>query len=38
VVFRSLNWVNVPGARSINGITEMGTIDVDLVADIRDDA
>ncbi|MBX9809047.1 hypothetical protein K2X92_01525 [Candidatus Gracilibacteria bacterium] len=38
IVFRSLNWVNVPPARSINGITEMGTVDVELVADIRDDA
>lgn len=38
MVFRSLNWVNVPPARSINGITEMGTVDVELVADIRDEA
>ena len=38
VVFRSVNWTNVPPARSINGITEMWTVDVDLVADIRDEA
>ena len=38
VVFRSVNWTNVPPARSINGITEMGTVDVELVADIRDEA
>ena len=38
IVFRSVNWVNVPGARSINGITEMGSIDVEAVASVRDDA
>lgn len=38
VVFRSINWVNVPPARSINGITEMGTVDVEVVADVRDEA
>lgn len=37
VVFRSVNWVNVPPARSLNGITEMGSIDVDIVADVRDE-
>ena len=38
IVFRSVNWVNVPAAKSLNGITEMGTIDVDIVADVRDEA
>jgi hypothetical protein len=38
VVFRSVSWVNVPPARSLNGITEMGSIDVDIVADVRDEA
>ncbi len=38
IVFRSLNWVNVPPARSINGITEMGTINVEIVSDLRDEA
>ncbi len=38
IVFRSVNWVNVPSAKSLNGITEMGTIDVDIVADVRDEA
>ncbi len=37
-VFRSMNWVNVPPARSINGITEMGSIDVEIMADVRDEA
>lgn len=37
VVFRSVNWVNVPPAHSLNGITEMGSIDVDIVADVRDE-
>ena len=38
VVYRSINWVNVPPARSINGITEMWTVDVEVIADIRDEA
>ena len=38
IVFRSLNWVNVPPAKSLNGITEMGSIDVDIIADVRDEA
>jgi uncharacterized integral membrane protein len=38
VVFRSINWVNVPPAKSLNGITEMGSIDVELIADVRDEA
>ncbi|MBC7498852.1 hypothetical protein H7170_04385 [Candidatus Gracilibacteria bacterium] len=38
VVFRSVNWVNVPPAKSLNGITEMGTIDVEIVSDVRDEA
>ncbi len=38
IVFRSVNWANVPPARSINGITEMWVIDIDVVADVRDDA
>ncbi len=38
IVYRSIEWASVPGARSINGITEMGTIDVEVMADVRDDA
>jgi hypothetical protein len=38
IVFRSINWINVPPARSINGITEMGSIDVEVMAAVRDDA
>lgn len=38
IVYRSINWINVPPARSINGITEMGTIDVEVVADVHDEA
>ena len=37
IVFRSVNWVNVPPAKSLNGITEMGTIDIEIIADIRDE-
>lgn len=38
IVFRSVNWINVPPARSINGITEMGSIDAEVMAAVRDDA
>ena len=38
IVFRSLNWIAVPPARTINGITEMWSIDVDVMAAVRDDA
>jgi hypothetical protein len=38
IVFKSINWINVPPARSINWITEMGSVDVDVMAAVRDDA
>lgn len=38
IVFRSMNWVSIPKARSINWITEMGSVDVEVVASVRDDA
>jgi hypothetical protein len=38
IVFRSLNWIAVPPARTINWITEMWSIDVDVMAAVRDDA
>lgn len=38
IVFRSINWVTIPAARSINGITEMGSIDIEIMADVRDEA
>jgi hypothetical protein len=38
IVYRSMNWVNIPPARSINGITEMGSMDVEIIADVRDEA
>lgn len=38
VVFRSVNWVNIPASKNLNGITEMGSVDVEVVADPRDDA
>ena len=38
IVFRSVNWANIPPARSLNGITEMGVIDLEIVADIRDES
>jgi hypothetical protein len=38
IVFRSINWINVPPARSINWITEMGSVDADVMAAVRDDA
>ncbi len=38
IVFRSINWIAVPPARTINWITEMGSIDVDVMAAVQDDA
>lgn len=37
-VFRTKSWVNVPPSRSQSGITEMWSIDVELVADPNDEA
>lgn len=38
IVFRSQSWVNVPGSRTINGMTEIGTVDIVLQADTTDEA
>jgi hypothetical protein len=38
IVYRAKNWVNVPASRSLNGITEIGSAEVDVVADTNDDA
>ncbi len=38
VVFRSESWINVPWAKEENGITQIGTVDVSLMADISDEA
>ncbi len=37
-VFRTQNWVNVPPSRTINGITEIGRIEVSVTADPSDEA
>lgn len=37
-VFRTSSWVNVPGAHSVNGITEIGMVEVMLQADPSDEA
>lgn len=38
IVFRSQEWVSVPGSRTINGITEIGMVDISLRADASDEA
>ncbi len=37
-VFRTQNWVNVPPSRTINGITEIGRVEVSVTADPSDEA
>jgi hypothetical protein len=37
-VFRTQNWVNVPPSRTINGITEIGRVEVSVIADPSDEA
>lgn len=37
-VFRTKEWVNIPRSRSINGVTEIWTIDVKIVADGNDES
>lgn len=38
VVYRSDTWTNVPPARKLNGVTEIGSAEVYLKADQSDDA
>lgn len=38
IVYRSMDWVNIPGMKTVNGISEMGKVDVEVVADPRDEA
>lgn len=38
MVFRTENWVNIPPSRSLNGITEIGTIEIPVIADINDES
>ena len=38
VVFRSRDWVSIPASRSINGITEMGVVEVEIFADPYDES
>lgn len=37
-VFRTQNWVNVPPSHTINGITEIGRVEVSVIADPSDEA
>lgn len=37
IIFRSLDWVTVPPSRTLNGITEMGSIEIEVVADPYDE-
>lgn len=36
LVFRSLDWVKVPASQTLNGITEMGVTEIEVVADSID--
>lgn len=38
IVFRSESWVNIPAAKTVNGIMEIGTVEVSLKADGLDEA
>ena len=38
VVYRTSDWVNIPPARGLNGITEIGTMEVYMKADQYDEA
>jgi len=38
IVFRSKDWVSVPASRSLNGVTEMGVVEVEVVADPYDES
>lgn len=38
IVYRSTQWVKIPGAKTLNGITEMWTTEVEVIADPRDGA
>ncbi len=38
VVFRTKDWVRVPATRSLNGITEMGVVEAEVVADVNDES
>lgn len=37
-VFRIKGWVNIPRSRTINGVTEIGTAEVNVVADGNDES
>ncbi|MBS9783933.1 hypothetical protein KGV55_01135 [Candidatus Gracilibacteria bacterium] len=38
IVFRSLDWVRIPKSHTVNGLTEMGTAEIEVVADNYDSA
>lgn len=37
-VFRTEEWVKIPGAKTLNGVTEIGITEVSLVADTHDES
>ena len=37
LVFRSIDWIRVPGSRNINGIASPWTVDITVVADTHDE-
>lgn len=38
IVFRTKEWVNIPGSRTVNGVTEIGSVDISVVADGNDES
>lgn len=38
LVFRSTAWAKIPASRSLNGVTEMGVLEIDVVADPNDES
>lgn len=38
LVYRSESWAKIPPSRSMNGITEMGVTEIEVVADVNDES
>lgn len=38
LVFRTTGWAKIPASRSLNGITEMGILEIEVEADIKDES
>lgn len=38
IVYRTTDWIKIPPTRSINDVTQMGVVEVDVIADTRDES